>query len=447
METRTNEQTIYIKDLLFVALRRWRAVIAVALILGVLCGAAQFLISTQKDPADVDAEYQTALEDYERDHGSLTAKVDVLKETLRTQQIYIEESVFMKLNPYNFYEATLCLYVDTGYQIDPNLTLQDPDKTAAVLAAYESVFLSDDTIALIAKAYETTPQYAAEMVRSSSLADSGTVTIAVRCLDEKIGSAVLKVLESQVANAHAAVSSSVTEHTVQVLNKDVVSSVNLALVTQQTDVINRIATQQKALKETEQQLAALVEPQKAAFSVTKLLLMFAVGAVLGGLLTVAALWVLHIISEKVYSAKTLKDHTGIKVLGCLPGNPGKTALDQWLQKKEGRCLADSKEQIALTAARIRNHCGEYKHILLTGSISAEAREELLQALQTAMPATQFTNAENICKSASAQDALALCDAAILVEQCGVSKYETVIRQTEILTDCGKTIIGCILIDN
>ena len=450
MDTKRDDRNIYFKDLLFAALRRWRTVLVVAAILGILFGAFQYISSAQSDTASTEEAYQQALEAYELNYGSLSAKIDVLKESLRTQQIYMEQSVFMKLNPYGFYEAALRLYVDTGYQIDPNLAVQDPDKTAAVLAAYEAVFLSDAVAAQIAQAAGTQTQYAAEVILCTPLAEAGTLTVTVRCLDEKIGTEVLKVLAEQVETARAAVSGSVTAHTVTILNQSVTPDVDLTLVAQQADVTNRTATQQKALKEAEQQLAALAMPKQKGTSsaalVKSALLFAAIGCILGAFLTVCVIWVLHIVDQKVYSARTLKDRTGIKILGCLPGKAGKTALDRWLLKKEGRCLTDSKEQAALLAAHIRNRCGDAKHILLTGSAGADSRDELLQALQTAMPAITFTNAENICNSAEAQNAMALCDAAVLVEQCGTSCYDAVIRQTEILDECNKTIIGCVVLD-
>ena len=448
MDNKRDDRNIYFKDLLFAALRAWRAVLTVAVICGLLFGALSF-VTGNKGPSG-DAEYQQALEAYELDCSTLGAKVGILKESLRTQQIYMEESVLMKLDPYGFYEANLRLYVDTGYQIDPTLTVQNPDKTAAVLAAYEASFLSDALAAQVAQAAGTKAQYVAELTLCTPVTEAGTLTVAVRCLDEKIGAEVLKVLVNYVETARTAISGSVAAHTVTVLDQSVNPNVDLTIVTQQADVTNRSTTQQKALKEAEQQLAALVAPKQentgTGALVKSALIFVAIGCVLGAFLTVCVVWVAHIVSGKVYSAQTLKDRSGVKILGCLPGKQRKCRFDRWLLKKEGRCATAAEEQTALIAAHIRNRSADAKHILLTGGTPAESREVLLPALQKAMPTVRFTNAGNLCSSADAQNALADCDAAILIEQCGVSRYDSVIRQVEILEDCNKTLIGCVVLD-
>lgn len=451
MENKKNEQVIYLKDLLFAALHRWRAVLVTALIAAVLLGGIK-CISHRRDASgtETDAQYQAALEQYALNAEVLTTKVEILQERLESQQNYLENSMFMSLNPYEFYAATLSLHVDTGYQIIPSQTYQTVDKTAAVLAAYEASFLGENVVQQLADTVNTQPQFIQELVTCTATPSSGAIIVTVSCVTNDNAKAVLEVLAAQVDALHESISGSVVEHTVSILDQSVTRKVDLTLATKQSEVTDRLNTLQKSLTEAEQQLNALVAPVSGASdnsSLGKTVVIFAVlGGILGAFLCVCVIWVMHITSNKVYSARTLRDRTGVKVLGCLNSSSQKCAIDRWLLKKEGRCINDISVQAALLATNIRNRCNDSSHVLVTGSHAAEARKTLVQALQAAMPGVKVTNAESLFSSADALAALAACDKVLLTEQCGISQYSKVSEEIEVIRDHNKELIGCVVLN-
>ncbi|MBQ8796826.1 MAG: hypothetical protein IJZ56_01360 [Oscillospiraceae bacterium] len=446
MENKRNDHIIYFKDLLFAALYRWRAILAVALLAAVLLGALQCI---PKDNTDADILYQDAKKQYDISCNVLNTKIDILQNNLNIQLDYVENSIFMQLNPYSLHEATLKLYADTGYQINPGLSYQAPDKTGAVLSAYEAGFLGDQITDQLAQAAGTTAQHASELIACTTLAGEGTITVVVRCTTNEMAQACLDALAAQIDSLHTGINEAVTAHTVSVLSKSVTQKVDLTLVAKQAEVTDRITSFQKLLTEAQQQRAALVAPQhpiNGSASVVKNAVIFAVlGFILGAFVSVCVIWVVHIISGKVYSARTLRDRTGLNILGCLPGKISKNTLDRWLQTKEGRCLNDIASQTALLAACIRNRCGEDTNILVTGDNAAEDRNALVEALQASLPEKQIAGADSLRSSADAQTALAACDAVIMVVQCGVCQYSAILADAEIATECNKTLIGCIVL--
>ena len=199
------------------------------------------------------------------------------------------------------------------------------------------------------------------------------------------------------------------------------------------------------MTETQTRLEALqrlVTQTTSVSGLVKQAIIFAVlGGVLGAFLTVCAVWVLHITSGKVYSDRTLRNRTGVKVIGCVSAGK-KKGIDRKLHKLEGRNTAETESQYALLAVDIRCRMENAKHLLVTGSVEAEG---LVSALRQAIPGVQVSSG-SILDSAAALEMLKACDAVLLVEQCGVSRYSQVDRQTEIICDYAKQLLGCVLLD-
>jgi hypothetical protein len=168
-----------------------------------------------------------------------------------------------------------------------------------------------------------------------------------------------------------------------------------------------------------------------------------VGLVLGVVVSAAFFCVLHIISGKVYSAKALAGRSGVKVLCSVSDKTCKCKVDNLLRRLEGRCNADADTQTKLLAANIQNRCKDANKVLLTGEVKEDARKALVKALESAGIAA--TEADSLCTSAEAQKAMSECDAVVLVAQCQVSRYATVAAEAEIVRDCGKTLIGCVVL--
>lgn len=449
MDRKKSDQVIYLKDLLFVALRHWRGILAVALIAAVLLGGVT-AVTEVLDHSDADVQYKEAYTEYKLNLDVLTAKENMLKRTLSDQQAYLDNSIYMNLDPYEFYEASLCLYVDTGYQIIPDQFYQDPDKTAAVLAAYETSFYSKDSARLLADTLNTQTQFASELIACTTAISSGTITVSVRCVAKEQAEAVLTALTTQLDTICAEVSKTVIPHTFSVLSKGVACKADTNIAIKRAELSDNVTALQKALTDTQALLATQIVPQytpKSRISTIKQILLFAViGGIVGFALGICGFWVLHIISDRVYSARTLRDRTGIKILGCLQSIPLKCSIDRWINKKEGRCTNDLSGQAAFLAATIRNRCCSAEKILVTGSICAEQQTALTLALQAAIPEKQFSGAESLRTCVEAQAALFDCDTVILVAQCGKSAYSTLSAEAELVHEQGKSLTGCIVLD-
>ena len=442
MDTRNEEQVVYLKDLIFAALYQWRKILAVAIALALLLGGFKAYKALSAPRSEVDP---VAMERYEEEKKFLTDSIADLKKSVAYQEDYLSDSMLMKLDPYSFYEAKTTIYIDTGYQILPSQAYQSPDKTGAVVNAYATI-LTGSAIDQIAKAAALDSFYLRELFFVEQGAK--TLTICVRYADEAGAVQLMNLLNEQVLANQESIGQTVCLHELTVLSNCAIEVKSLELASQQKAEADRLAALKEELKEAQKALDALYPPQAVTVSmgsVVKSAVIFAViGGVLGVFLTVCAVWVVHITGSKVYSPRVLRNRTGVKVLGCLPTSAAKNPIDRSLRKLEGRNAAEPAQQAALLAVNIANLCSDANALLVIGA-AADGREALVSAIAAEMPSAKVLDMDDLLLNPDAMKALKTADAVLLVEQCNVSRYDDVAYAAATVADHGKKLIGCVVV--
>ena len=448
VETKKEEQIIYIKDLLFAALYCWKAVVAAAVLLGLLLGGYKAVGALKSQPT-VQGTPTKAMQEYQTQKTAMEQRIATLQQIVDNRQSYLKSSLLMQLDPYNHYETRITLFVDTDYQIQPGANYQDPDYTQAVLDAYESVLQDKSVLAKISEIAGVSENYAVELMcfnRESANDADEIMTVAIKCdTAEKavlLETAVVEILQEN----SKVIGETVAEHTLVLPQITSAATVDLSLVETQKKEINGIAEMLNSLTDAKTKLAALTPPASGAGAsrsaqLKKAVVFGALGVAAGAFLMACVIWVLHIISTKVYSVRTLQNRTGIKVIGCICVKPGKDRIGRWLRKLEGRYSETGMELIA-TDIGLRLQKGD--KVLLTGSANDEKRQALAEAL--AKNGVQVTEAKDLRNNAHTLEALAATDAVVLVEQCGVSGYDAITRQMEVIADYKKQLLGCVVLD-
>lgn len=449
MDRKKDERMIYIKDLIFAALYRWRSVLIVALVLALVLGGwkgVSGLNGLQSGTEAASLEQAQIL--YEAEKTAAEKKVASARQNIENQRSYLENSVLMQIDPYSCYEAVLSMYVETDYQILPGMSYQNPDKTASAVYAYQSVAQSSQTLNALAQALGSQSQYVSELLIATIPEETdGTLEVRIATPDEQTAWQLLEVLQAQLEGAYDQVAQAVTEHTVRSMELSVTETVNLTLADAQKKELNRVSELMTSMQEAQAKLAGLKAPAVQTVSrssVVKKAVIFAVlGAVAGAFLTVCVIWVAHITSGKIYSAQTLLDRTGVKTLCCVSSGKKKCPLDRFLRRLEGRTEADMQTQAQLLETDIRYRAKEAS-VLVTGSGSKESRQALVQALGKS--GLQVRDCGSILTDPAALQALSECGAVVLVERCGASRYDSVNKQQEMIEDYNKQLLGCVLLD-
>lgn len=452
MENKNNMQMIYLKDLLFAAMYRWRSILAAALILAFLLGGVKTvfgLSALNGNPAIDTSEDQTALQIYEIRKASIDQQILLLEKRIQSQQTYLSNSVLMQIDPFGFYEAHLTVYVDTNYQISPGMAYQNPDKTASVINGYQSALSGNQILQPLADATGIQPQYISELITMTAPINTNILVISVKYPDAAGAQKFVDLIAENLESIHAQIEQAIVPHEVRIVAQSAQPRVDATLeITQKTE-LDSMTTLINALKDAQDRQAALTapgyEPPTPSNIVKDVIIYFVIGAILGVFLAVLVFIFVHIASDKVYSARTLRNRTGIKVLGCVNSTLQKNPLDRWLRKLEGRNTSDIQSQSSLLAVNIRNRCVQAKHLLVISEADASAKAPIVQALRETLSGVQVDDCGSLLQDKSALEALAICDSVLLVAQCNHSQYANLKQEMAIISDCGKQLVGCVLL--
>lgn len=451
MEHKKEDQLIYLMDLLFAPLHRWKALFATALIFAVLVGgfigvsswnARKSAQALQADPNQV-----TATEKYRAEAQRLDAELEQLKQNLETRKLYVQDSLLMQLDPYNHYEATIWLTVKADSQVDPSVSLQNSDETNLVTSSYRSLILNNQVLEKMAAAVNSQPQYVRALIFSSN-PNSSTLEVRIKYMDKDGAQLLLDIMAQHLESNQTLIASATSTHTVNILTLGVASTIDPDLETTQQDVRKSLTQAETELTEVRTQKNNLTDPTVYVASVSDVIkraVIFAVlGGILGLLLAIFVCWAMHIASNKVYSAKALTNRTGVKVLGSI-GCAG-TLLDRLINKAEGRNCNDIPSQAKLLAINIRNRCADTKQLLVISDSKNPSKAMFVEALQNTLTGVHIDDCESLLQDPAALEALGSCDAVLMVRQCHHSLYPAIEQECQIITDSGKYMLGCVLLD-
>lgn len=464
-----NEQEIDLKDLMFAVLKKWRQMLALAVVLAVVLGGGKaFLTYRTSNNAQTRADqleaYQQDLELYNTGKETCEREIENINEDIQTQQKYMDESVLMNMSPYDVYEAKADIFIKTDYEIMPGMVFQNTDYTDTILQAYQSALFSAAFQENIAKTVNLDMQYLKELVTitrgSVTMDDAGytrftnLLTIRVLYSDENKAKLILSGILSNIDKLHGNIEAAIGAHTVSVVNQTVGSTVDMDLAQKQKDARQQLTDLQQSLSDKEDALKEFKEPV-APLSVKKEVLKTGVKfAVIGAVLGVfaVAFWfaVLFVMSDRVYTAKDIRNRYGLNLLGtiCSKEAQKENKLDSLLRRLEGRVSCFDTEQTgSLLAANVENYAGDSRKLLLTGLVSIEQIDQVAELLKKNLTGYELVAGGNMLQQAETLRKLPECDAVVLVEQSGVSAYTQMTQELEKINGVGKTVVGCVVYEN
>lgn len=466
-------QEIDLKDLMFAILRKWRTVLVVAVVLAAALGAGKAL---QAFRASQDVETQTEAKDaYERKLDSYTTakesgerEIENINVDIEAQQTYMDESVLMKMSPYDVCEASADLFIKTDYQVMPGMVYQNADYTDSILQAYQSAVTSAALQENVAKTVSLEPQYLKELISvkrgsfTSGTAADGTagyarytnlLTIKVRYSDKEKAQEILDAILSNVTGLQEQIAATIGPHTVSIVNQAVGSTVDTDLAKQQKDARDQLTDLQQSLSDKEAALKDLKEPSAPSLgksAVVKAGVKYAVlGGVLGVFVVAFCISAVFVMSDKVYAAKDIRRRYGLDLLGTVAVDGKKNGgIDAWLARLEGRKVcADSEQNGALLAANMQNYAGDRKKLLVTGLVEESQLKQVVEMVQKQLKGYELTIGANMLECAETLKKLPECEGVVLVEQSGVSGYSEMTQEIDKIKSMDKAIVGCVVFES
>lgn len=440
MDRNKNDQVIFIKDLLFSALYSWRWIIAIALVFALILGGITG-IEQWKAASDVASEetVKAAMVAYENKKQLLIKAEEDAQKMVDSQEEYNLNSAIMSLDPYNVFKATVSLTV----LANNNAQDESADTAAAILQAYAAHLSSDKVVDAMAAKLKMESKYLTELVdMANGGVDTKCLTITVSYPNKEGAETILSMLKTEVENASTEVSKTLGKHTYSYV-ASVDERIDLSIIDKQEQAIKRLDTLRAALTTAQQQHDSLPSPSFGVTASVKKVTVFAIlGAFLGATLVAGCACVLHILNNKVYSARVLKNRTDLRILGCVPAMGKRNPIDKWLRKLEGRSLGENC--LAVATGTVKNYCADAQNVLIVGDCAQTDMEPIAEALKKLQ--VNVTLAGSLLRDPGAPEKLPACDCVLLIEKCGCSSYANILLTAERIADQNKPLLGCVLVE-
>lgn len=422
-----DEQVIFIKDLIFAVLYRWRSVLAVALVIAVLLGGYKVISGVAGSNGALQEETQVST-------------LELLEEDIRKQTLYLEESVLMNIDSYQVGKATATINIIAPSDASGSAAFPT-SYLGAILQTYTAMLSDGIADAAVVEAPEIEEKYLTELVTVTPEVNginTGTIAVVVNHKEEQTAVEILACLMQTLPEITEHVQQTVADHNVTC---HTFSAVQLDTGIQELQ--KEALTYLETLEEEYAQKKAATPPAVQTVSKKEILkdgILFAViGGVLGVCLVAGLVWVGHFSSVKVYSARTLTAWTGVKVLCRVPGKLSKCAVDRWLRRLEGRA---GEETLPVAAATIRNYCTPGQTLLVCADSACP--EDVMSALCANAPDIRLCG--GLTEDVTALDAVSQCEKVLLAVCCGKTKYSDVAQQAQLIRDLKKELVGCVVID-
>ncbi len=441
MENERNEQIIYLKDLLFVALRGWRRLLAAALVLGVVFGGLKFYGDVQKitrSNVAAASQHEIAVQQHAQALKNAGEAILDAEEERKEYEEYLEEALLSNLDSDGFFVA------ETTYLIrGQNVNIEK------ILTYYAGGLQTKAVANSIGEAIDEEASQIRDVYRVELNAELGTLRIVCFSNDRKDAQQMLAILVETFHNLKKEVTLFRGIHEIVEVHQGVSEGTDEEILGKQAEAKDKLTDLENAVEKAKVAKASMTEPvvyyKPRTEAVKPAVKYAAAGAVLGIGLIAVYLWLRHMSCRRVYSARTLVNATNVKLLGCAGGEV-RNPVDRYLLRLEGRAVADRENRIRLLAVDIRNRLGQNEQLLITGDGDAETRKKFLEILAQQLPNVRFVEKGSLLRDPEAVEALYAQNTVLLLEQCDSSTYEGVNKELEMVADYGKTLIGCVLLN-
>ncbi len=436
---KNENNVIRIRDLCFSILYGWKWIIASVAALALVFGMVQGIFGSKIIALSTPDESAMAL--YLQEKALYENNIQTLEDKIDTQFTYLEKSIFMQLNHYNVYEATANLYVTSGGD-----TLFDDNESlniAKYVCAYYYTALTNNALYMhLTAATEVEPSYLKELVKIDNT-NSPILSISVCHTSAEKAEILLQEILDYAQNA---ISPLVRNYGIQT---GAIATANTIRNDIQTKQNQERASLDAALADLETVKAALAElvPPAAdtdapADNWKEVIKMVIAGGILGGVLSVAALAIIFLLRDKVYSGQALQHQFDLSWFGSIASGRKPSTITRWLMALEGRTLDNTTDNTQLIAARI-SHCTAGK-VVITGAVE----DALLEQIATALKENNISvlHAGNVLKNPKTLEQLHNCDSVILVAHCYHTGCGAVVDTLATAQLAQKPVIGAITID-
>ena len=437
------KDTVTLKELAAIAVRRGRGALILGLIFAVLLGGwrACTLIKASKNednsPEKIENRYQESLEVYESSKTRLETQIAQAEAQLESQQEYNDKSLLMEIAPYNKAVTTI------------NVAITDVDE-----GAFQQVFRLEDTpidfiISKIQSQYMVlwdsldlqnalsyTPRidiedkYLREII-TLTLADGGCLNLTVSGTTVSESHKLANAAYDCLLELQSIISEGAYPHSFALLGNVTKNIVDENLGSVQMENLNRITSYTNNISNLNKQLDDLVEPERdngtSVFTIFLSAVKYAVlGAAIGVLLALVWALVSYVFRSRAETSHQLEEGLAIPFLGSTarPTDIWNRLADRIIGERIWPDEAQALLYISSNAQALLPSAGTVV-LASTLPLDSAAVQPIAKALGGESRTVRFVGSAN--RSPETAEALKSCCCVVLAERSGISHWDALIE--------------------
>jgi len=422
-----NYVEIDLLDLCKTVLKKWKIIIACALICAILGGAyGAFQSNKAKPETEEQIKALTAgMTQEEIDNVKDAAEIiNNYRAMYKTQKEYNENSIYQNLNPYSVDALKLSYYIDNHYKVSYPV-IEESNNLIPIIQAYISSFSEDTFYEDLAKAVgeEGNPTYVKELVNiNTEEKDSGVLTITIYASSDDLLAKMGDYIKAAIIEKQSEIAEVYGDHDIILASESAGKIVDTLMAEAQSKNVERLTTITTNIDNEEKlftgnQLTFLKylihEELDEEVSIPKYVVL---GLFVGFFLTAAFYGVKYVLSGTVKTENELATLLGASSLGEISKNE------------------------ELVASKITNVVSVNDCNLI--AVISDSNSDILQKMVKALPNAVL--AVDIINNKDSFEEFTKCDGVIFAENLKRSSRKTIIRKKEMCSFANKKILGFII---
>ena len=456
--------------LLLLTFRSWRSMLAAGLILAILLAGMKVMreYSNRSVSNEAHEEYLAQMAMYDASVQSYSSAIERFQTKIDAKQNYFNDSVLMQINPHQECVSSVSMVVRT-----PGLENADETKSNAaqtesgsivnasnVVHAYNDFIKNGISYESFAQELGVPEQSVRELVLVivDQFHFSSVFQIQARSADMDFSARLMDYILQQIEEKKGAFRDTLGEYELNVVSRNEETVVD-AVLQQQTDLQNTIATMQRNLQTSQTALKELIKPTEATGASMKQILKhgikYGVVGMAGGIFLMILLHAIRILMKgRILTDDELNVAYGLRNIITLPAGASRREPRSFIDRFVEKLVSDAPDMSSAAAndvliAKVENlsAADEIRKVLLVGTVGGTRLESFANRLskrakESGSPIT-FEASADIDKDAEAVRRLRTADACIVVEEVGETAYRDAAEVIELLLASGKPVLGTV----
>lgn len=440
------------------------AFIGAAVIGGTKCTMELIKVHDPEVVAERQMAYEGELALHQQEGDLIRKDMENLETSLVQQKDYNENSVLMKIDPYNEWVGSVDFYVETGWQVLPEQSIQAQNPANQIVRVYDTYITNGELYQYIIDRLEQPMEirYLREVLTASADAQNYLIHFSVRGTSEAGCQRLLSLIEEGMRAKQTEIVASVGDFTLLTTNSSTYSQINYEL--EQTQKDNRQAIEddttalsakkfeemewEKEGKKIEKPVIGRRAAVKAGIKVA-ILTALVIGFVILGYYGVGYLLSKYVQDREefegwgVYVAELPRSYKK-KPFAFVDRILGKWFLGNVNANEYETRLSAAAKQMG-EAAKLSFETTEPK-LALVGDLPEEELKALADAMEKSATARRvsFTVAGNPVLDAKAIDSILFADGVVLVAKQEYTKRETVYQTKAQVEELKKPLVAVAL---